>query len=57
MKVGDLICFKGGFPDPWSGKVGLVVDIDTRNLEILVLRGSIRRWMRRDSGKVINESR
>ena len=57
MKVGDLIRFKGGFPDPWSEKVGLVVDVDTRPLEILVLCGSTRRWMRRDSGEVINESR
>ena len=55
MKVGDLIRFPSGFPDDWSGVVGLVVGI--RSMEILVLCGSTRRWMRRDTAEVINESR
>jgi hypothetical protein len=55
MKVGDLIRFVEGFPDDWSGVVGLV--IDKRGLEILVSRGSTHRWMRQDAAQVINESR
>lgn len=52
--VGDLIRFAEGFPDAWSGLVGLVVD--KRGIEILVLRDSTKRWMRRDSAEVINGS-
>ena len=55
MKVGDLIRFVAGFPDPWSGTVGLIVG--KRGIEILVLRGSTRRWMRHDAGEVINARR
>ena len=53
--VGDLIRFAEGFPDAWSGFIGLVVD--KRGIEILVLRDSTRRWMRRDAVEVITEGR
>ena len=53
--IGDLVRFPEGLPHPWSGAIGLVVE--TRGIEILVLRGSESRWMRRDAPEVISESR
>ena len=53
--VGDLIRLAEGFPDSWSGFVGLVVD--KRGIEILVLSDSTKRWMRRDAAEVISEGR
>ena len=58
--IGDLVRFPvaigvEGLHHPWSGAVGLVVE--TRGIEILVLRGSESRWMRRDAPEVISESR
>ena len=51
--VGDLV--RGARLGGSFGCVGLVVD--KRGIEILVLRESTKRWMRRDTVRVINESR
>ena len=55
MKVGDLVRFLAGYPDEWSGTVGLVVGV--RGMEILVSRASGQRWMRPDAAEVISASR